>query len=392
MSTSFRVSINAELLIWAIDNSGYELQDVASSVGVSLETLLSWRSGESMPTWRQLKALANKTGRPVAAFYLPSPPDVPRRLRDFRTYPGAVLGHFSPELRKLIRQARSLREQALELFDTLEEPPEFPDLPFFKIRDSVTDCADTLRNFVGITVDQQLAWPGEHVALNAWREILFDEGVFVVQLAIDKREARGFSDNYDRLNLIAVSAQEDYPCARIFSVFHEVCHLCLRKAGVSDPRSYVEEGGHHATVERFCDRVAGAFLVPVENKVVRTLLQRVVASGRVDLDELKRASGRLKVSQSAILYRMVEARLIEQADYHDILAYWQDRGLPDKRKIKVRVARRRVASLGKRYAQMVMSALDSGSISSHEASSLLGARPRWLSEIRAEAYLGVTYG
>lgn len=391
MSTSFRVSINPELLIWAIDNSGYELQDIASSVGVTLETLVSWQSGESMPTWRQLKALANKTGRPVAAFYLPSPPDVPKGLRDFRTYPGAVLGDFSPELRKLIREGRSLREQAVELLDTLEEPPEFPHLPFFRIRDSVTDCADTLRNFVGVTVDEQLAWPSEHAALNAWREVLFDEGVFVVQLPIDKGEARGFSDNYDSLNLIAVSAQEEYPCARIFTVFHEVCHLCLRKAGVSDPRSYVEERGHHATVERFCDRVAGAFLIPVENKAVRTLLRRVVASGRVDLDELKRASRRLKVSQSAILYRMVEARLLEQAEYHDILAYWQDRGLPDKPEIKIPVPRRRVARLGRRYAQMVMSALDSGSISTHEASTLLGASPRWLSQIRTEAYPGVIY-
>ncbi len=132
-------------------------------------------------------------------------------------------------------------------------------------------------------------------------------------------------------------------------------------------------------------------MIPVDNKAVRKLLRSVVASGRVDLGELRGASRRLKVSQSAILYRMVEGGLIEQADYHHVLAYWQDRGLPGKREVKVGVPRRRVASVGRRYARMVLSAFDGGSISNHEACNLLGIRPRWLSEVRGETYRGVMY-
>jgi len=344
-----------------------------------------------MPTWNQLKALANKTKRPLAAFYLPSPPEVPKRPRDFRTYPGAVFGQFSPKLLQLIREARSLRTQALELLDAADEPPEFPQLPVFRIRDNAAECAETIRGFLGVTVEEQVGWEDGYTALNAWREILFGKGVFVVQLPIKGEEARGFSENYDRLNLIAVSSHEDNPCPRIFTIFHELCHLCLRWAGVSDRRSYVEDRGHHATIERFCDRVAGAFLVPLDNETVREHLERIVASGQVDMAELRKASNRLKASQSAILYRMVEGHLIGDTEYHDILECWKSRPLRPRRSILVPVPRRRLGSVGRPYASIVLNALDVGRISTHEACNLLGIKPRWLESMRTETYAGVAY-
>jgi len=383
MLESFRVNVNPELLKWALESSGYTMEDVAHSVAVKPETVDSWLHGEAMPTWNQLKSLANKTKRPIAAFYLPQRPTEPPPPRDFRTSIQPSQRRFSPKLLQQIRAARALRSNALDLLYEAEELPSFEELPLFHVRDSTSSCAAVLRRFLSVSIEQQMKWPDSYAALNAWRDLLFERGVLVMQLPLAASETRGFSENYSELSLIVLSSKEDDPHPRIFTLFHELCHLCLRRAGVSDPDIYVEARGPNSFVERFCDRVAGEFLVPPA-PAVQQLLESIVASGTVDMELLKRASNKLKVSQSAILFRMVEQRYIPPQTYSEIREEWRSR--ESRRKSgPVPLPRRRVASVGRSFTHLVLDALDQERLSAHEAGRCLGVAPKWLDAVRAEA-------
>src|SRR5688572_16711578 len=79
-----RVTIKAELLQWACERGG---QDLDAFVG-RFPQLPAWLRGESEPTLKQLEALAKATRTPIGYFFLHTPPAEPVPLPDLRTMPG----------------------------------------------------------------------------------------------------------------------------------------------------------------------------------------------------------------------------------------------------------------------------------------------------------------
>src|SRR5258708_22518546 len=69
-------------------------------------------------------------------------------------------------------------------------------------------------------------------------------------------ELSGFSISRDGLAAICVNDREPTEGAKIFTLFHEYCHLLLRKTGISDENS-------RNKVERFCNQFAASFLIPM---------------------------------------------------------------------------------------------------------------------------------
>jgi transcriptional regulator with XRE-family HTH domain len=74
MSRATQVPVTPSVLRWAIEDSGYELDQLASALGVSPSHLEQWLSGNSLPNLSQAKKLANKLHRSLAVLLLPTPP------------------------------------------------------------------------------------------------------------------------------------------------------------------------------------------------------------------------------------------------------------------------------------------------------------------------------
>ena len=67
-----------------MEESGYELAELAKKLGHASERLDSWIEGSDQPTQAQLRNFAREVRRPSALFYLPAPPEttgLPPRLR-----------------------------------------------------------------------------------------------------------------------------------------------------------------------------------------------------------------------------------------------------------------------------------------------------------------------
>ena len=66
-----RVAVTQEILNWAIDRSDLTL----AKLEPTFPKIQEWITGESLPTLRQLEALAKKTLTPLGFFFLDEPPE-----------------------------------------------------------------------------------------------------------------------------------------------------------------------------------------------------------------------------------------------------------------------------------------------------------------------------
>ena len=67
MGRSIEVPVTTSVLLWATEESGYDREQIARSVGVSLAVFDQWLSGKNKPNLTQTRKLAKKLHRPLAA-------------------------------------------------------------------------------------------------------------------------------------------------------------------------------------------------------------------------------------------------------------------------------------------------------------------------------------
>ena len=75
---SERIPVNPEVLRWARETAGFDIDDVVEKIKrkrVTPVTIKSWEKGTTSPTYAQLERLAYEIyKRPLALFFFPKPP------------------------------------------------------------------------------------------------------------------------------------------------------------------------------------------------------------------------------------------------------------------------------------------------------------------------------
>ena len=300
MSRSAEALINPELLAWARESAGMALDEAAERSHLRADQLRSWEEGISRPTMNQLRELARVYRRPVTVFYLPKPPKDFDAMRDFRRRPGGVLLHQSPELHFEIRRAQARRQVAIELCQLLDEPvPKFTFAA--RVGDDPEGTAHRIRQLLGVGHGEQAAWGTAYQAFNRWRAAVERAGALVFQArSVEPDEARAFSISDTPFPAVVLNVKDRAPQARIFSLLHEFAHIALRQGGVCD---LAEE--HAEPAEIFCNRVAGAVLVP-RDQLLRERLVADKARGGVWADkDINDLAHRYWVSREVVLRRLL---------------------------------------------------------------------------------------
>ena len=67
--------ITPKVFKWARESAKMPVETAAAKVHVTIERLLEWESGESLPTIRQAQNLAKAYKRPFALLFLPDIPN-----------------------------------------------------------------------------------------------------------------------------------------------------------------------------------------------------------------------------------------------------------------------------------------------------------------------------
>jgi Zn-dependent peptidase ImmA (M78 family)/DNA-binding XRE family transcriptional regulator len=372
--------INHELLIWARKNAGLNIDLAAKKAGVPAERLASWERGENRPTINQLRRLAQAYKRPLAVFYLDKPPRDFQPLRDYRQLTPIPQLTESPGLLLEVRRAWARRDIAIELYRDLDEKP-----PQFHIAASTADDPETLalkiRHTLGITLDIQTGFGGQHQALNWWRDALENNGILVFQAtAVDVSEMRGFSLSEKPLPVVVVNIK-DSPLARIFSMLHELVHVSIRQGGICD----LDEVGHRhpaeQQVEVFSNRVAGAVLIP-EKELLADELVLAHPEGLTTWSDNEVASlaRRYWVSQEVLLRRLLICGLTTQEFYHEKRTLYAARRKPSDKGFAP-PAQMAISAAGRAFVRLVLDNYYRENITSSDVADFLNVKLKHLGEI-----------
>lgn len=311
MPRSAKAMINPDVLAWAREDAGFDLETAAKKVQVKADRLRAWEAGSDRPTINQLRKLGRVYKRPIVVFYLSAPPKRFQAMHDYRRLPGGVPEAESHELRFEIRRARYRRSVALELVRELGESP-----PAFKGRCQLSDdpeeSAARLSRILGMDNGHRAVCRTPYDTLNAWRDAVERQGVLVFQASgVEISEARGFSLAEPLLPVIVVNLK-DSPRGRVFSMMHELVHIALRKAGLCD-MSGVPLSAEERRIEAFCNHVAGAILVPRAQLLEDNTVREHEPEVRWSDDELKALSQKFQVSHETVLRRLlILARTTEE--------------------------------------------------------------------------------
>ena len=377
---SIEAYANPSVLAWARQMAGLELEDAAHKVGVKLDRLESWERGQRRPTIMQLRKLADVYKRPLALFFLAQPPPNEVAPSDFRRFDPQAGEPLSPELRLAIRDARVRREAALELLDELDEQaPQFG--LYADLSENPEDVGARVRNV--LTGGAGPTSGDTRLAFNFWRTAAEAAGVLVFQaedVGID--EMRGLSIAERPLPAVVLNIKDAY-AGRSFSLLHELTHVLLNRGGLC----LLEEAGPRTLVQRleaFCNRAAGAALVPAETllREPETPKKRAPDIPDTDIDALSR---RYAVSAETVLRRLVildrvalEFYRRKREEYQRQYQQLRQRpagGFPSRAILAV-------ARAGKLFTQLVLEAYDSDRITGSDVADLLGERLKHLERIR----------
>ena len=379
--------VKSELLKWVRKSSGLSLDAVSKKSKVKKEKLKEWENGESAPSIAQLRKLANIYKRPIAVFYLSKIPKEFDALHDFRHLWGEEKKQISPNLRYEIRLAQYRRENILNLYKLNNEL--IPKIEFsVTLYEDEDLLAEKIRNFIKIKIEDQFNWKSEYEAFHSWRNALFNNGILVFQAAkIDIKEMRGFSIYNSILPIIVVN-NGDVIRARIFSMIHELIHILLMKGGLCNLREAKSHASDNQQFEIFCNRVAGAVLVPKNILLQEDIVVKKKTLSEWKDNEILSLSNKFNVSREAILRRL----LIEEKTTNHFYEEKRKQYIAQYKKRKPRKESHpqyhiiELSKTGHFYARFALSSYYQDKITASELSDYLGVRLKHVPKIEAEIF------
>ncbi len=307
--------VTPDVVRWAVEEDGRDAPALAEALKVDEDTFLAWLEGDAKPTKGQVTRLAEVLRRPRALFFLPTPPAAATLPASYRHPPGAQRD-VSQAARLHLRRARRVQDAVAW---TLRDEPEV-ELPRHALTEDAAAAGEAVREWTGITVEEQYAWTGgPYTALNAWRQAFDRLGILVFSIEVGRGDVRGFSSWNPRAPLIAVNVSAVSPSARVFTLAHELGHLVTRTdAACIEPMELLVD----VDVERWCEAFAAAFLMP--SGAVRRLARLhgfgLRPASVADVSALMRY---FHVSARAAALRLIELGYAEPRFYGEVEAVFR---------------------------------------------------------------------
>ncbi len=293
-----RVPVKPELIQWALDRSGKYPDMLAKK----LPKIGEWLAGEVSPTLKQLETFARATYTPIGFLFLPQPPDEQVPIPDFRTMAAESFDRPSPDLLDTIYICQQRQEWYRDFERSMGGEP-LPLVGSAQLTDDVIQTAALMRKALGFNIEERKKMRTWADALRRFVEQADLLGVMVMVSGVvgsnthrklDPREFRGFALS-DKLAPLVFINGADTKSAQMFTLAHELAHVWLGETAVSDAEAVRTSNNR---VERWCNRVAAEFLVPLD-------AISSVYDGDNDLsDEMDKLARQFKVSTLVILRRI----------------------------------------------------------------------------------------
>ena len=393
---NFEVAVEPAVLEWARESIGLPREQAAKKLGLSTLDLRYLEEGAASPTIGQLRKMVDVYKRPLAVFFLSKPAKDFDAMKDFRLLPGNDGKPFSRELTLAFRRVHMQRETAQELAELAEEIP--PPLALSLNLDTDPELAgEAVRAWLGTPIRYENdIYLSHRDDLNQWIELVEAKAILVTQAGrVNLTEMRGCSVSDQPFPAIMLNGK-DSPRGRVFTLMHELVHVLQRSGAVCDmdvlrPSSSTNAWhiGDRERIERFCNHVAAATLMPRNRVLSDQRVFRSSPSTRWTDDELKQLADMYGVSREAMLLRLVELGHASWDYYFDrrpyFLQMYEDsqeerqagKGGPNYYRMKLR-------DFGRRYVRTVVDAYNSRDITGSDLSDYLDMKVNRLPGLEAE--------
>jgi Zn-dependent peptidase ImmA (M78 family) len=333
------------------------------------------------PTRTQLLKMAQHYRRPLVTFYMSAPPRKGDRGEDFRNVPDR---HTNAEalVDALVRDIRVRQNMVRAVLVDDEEAKPLPFIGSMTMGDGVGAVLASIRQNIRIDLSEFRAQASPESAFALLRSRVEAAGVFVLLMgnlgshhsAIDVEAFRGFALADDIAPFVVLNDQ-DARSAWSFTLIHELAHLWLGTTGVSGVFA-------DAQIERFCNDVAGSFLLPAnELSLVGVDLKTDVETAARRIGEF--AEGR-HLSRSMVAYSLLRAGSLTDKTWRTLAGRFQTqwRQSRDAKRDSQKdasgpsyyVVRRH--RLGSALLNFVSRNMSDGALTPTKASQVLGVKPR----------------
>ena len=304
-------NVNPSVLKWARDRKHYLRIDIVKKFhakSVTEEVLINWEEGRDSPTYPQLEKLADYYKVPVAVFFFPEPPNIEDATASLRSAPGFNSDLISPATLDVIHRVQAT-QMALKEFNDGVNPVSNPLHKNISLSasENIEALATKLRgkNFLNISLKDQLGWNKYMDALEAWRDAIEKKGIFVFRWPFTSEYLSGFCLYDKEFPVICLDSQETKG-RQIFTLLHELVHLLHGESSVTLDKGILEiRDDDIQESEYYFDSVAGAVLVPMND------LKKQVSNGNIGNKDFYTQKAKLyKVSPLMLLVRCRLTNLI----------------------------------------------------------------------------------
>ena len=306
--------ITPAVLTWARERAALPLEEARTK----FPRIAAWEAGEACPTYPQLEHLSKLLRLPTAVFFFPAPPDIPPIRQSFRTLPDAYFEDVPGEIRALLRKAKAFQLDLAELNDGSSgaERLAVHDLPL-SLPLGIRSAAEATREYLGVSLDEQIAWPDAVAALDSWRDALEAVGVAVFKDAFPTDLLSGFCLYDETFPLIYVNNSSSVT-RQIFTLFHELAHLLFHTSGVDRlPKQDVELlPPTSREIEIACNQFAAEFLLPTSRL---DLELRRHGANEASATRIARS---YHVSREFVFRRFLDRDLVSREAYRDAARRW----------------------------------------------------------------------
>lgn len=392
-------AVNPEILRWTRETAGLSPEEavqklkIADARGVAaVDRLAALEEGEAEVSRPMLLKMAKAYRRPLLTFYLAEPPRIGDRGEDFRTLPERQIT-TEALVDTLLRDVRARQGMVRAIVEDEEEAEPLSWIGSARLDNGVGGVLAAIRQTLGADLADYRAQPSPEAAFAFLRGKVEAAGVFVLLIgnlgshhtAIPVEAFRGFA-LADKFSPFIVINDQDAKTAWSFTLLHELAHLWLGASGVSG-------GLPESRIERFCNDVAAAFLLPNPE------LEFVGLPNPVGLEEASRLVSdfaRVRhLSRSMVAYRLFRARKIGEPLWRDLTARFRAEWLAQKAARGERkgstgpdyyVVRR--SRLGSALLHFAARHINGGTLTPTKAGKVLGVKPRNVAPLLNVAALG----
>lgn len=327
-------NINPAILVWARETAGLDVDEAAGRLAFikptegesAAQRLQAFESGERTPTRNQLLRFASVYRRPLLTFYMKQPPVRGDRGGDFRQAVGHVSRRENSLLDALLRDIRARQEMVRSLLEDEEDASDLPFVGSATIDQEPEAVAASIASTLAFDYQRRESRRGDADTLfRVLRERAESVGVFVLLVGdlgsyhteLSADVFRGFAIS-DEVAPFVVINDKDARAARSFTLVHELAHIWLDESGVSGAPSPETPRSPQDQIERFCNDVAGEFLLP--DAALREQPTGPAAEDRPSAaDAIQALADDWSVSEPMVAYRLTRAGLVEKGIYRRLV-------------------------------------------------------------------------